>query len=250
MPAVAHIIRRRHGRKRRRRHESRRSALWLTLIFFFPLLLSLAPILAGFGLSIWLYVQAAGHLPTLQATVYLDPVDGVTRFYDRSGGVEIYRIEDALGEERRWLRHEELPKHVIDATLLVEDPAFLEGSTQFNLLDTALQLWRYIIGLPLSQEHGITSQLVREAMLPLTTASGLDPRLLEIVLIAESNRTRTATDLLEWRLNSSFYGHDAYGSMRQRRSTLEKAPRSSPWRKPRSWQKPPSSRASILSTRS
>ncbi len=211
MPAVAHIIRRRHGRKRRRRHESRRSALWLTLIFFFPLLLSLTPIVAGIGLSIWLYAQAASHLPTPQATVYLDPVDGVTRFYDRSGGIEIYRIEDALGEERRWLRLEELPQYVIDATLLVEDPALLEGSAQFNLLDTALQLWRYIIGLPLSPDDSLTGQLAREAMLPLTTASGLDPRLLEIVLNAESKRTRSAGELLEWRLNSSFYGHDAYG---------------------------------------
>ena len=39
----------------------------------------------------------------------------------------------------------------------------------------------------------------------------MDARLLEIVLIAESKRTRSAEELLEWQLNSEFYGHDAYG---------------------------------------
>ena len=211
MPAVAHIIRRRQSRKRRRRHESRRSTFWLTLILFIPALLMLAPVVAGLGLSVWLYVQAASHLPTPQETVYFDPVRGATRFYDRSGETEIFRTRDPLGAERRWRPLEQLPGHVIDAHLLVDDPTFLTAPPTFDGLDTALQIWRYIIGLPTAPEAGITGALVREAMLPLRRASGLDPRLLEIVLSAESKRSRTAQELLEWRLNSRFYGHDAYG---------------------------------------
>ncbi len=211
MPAVAHIIRRRHSRKHRRRHESRRSALWLILILFLPLLLSLTPLLGGLGLSVWLYVQAASHLPTPRESVFLDPVEDLTLFFDRSGETIIHRLEDPLGEKRTWLQLDELPQYVIDAALLVEDPAFLTAPPAFDLLDTTLQIWRYIIGLPLSRSDDITSELVREAMLPLTRTSGLDPRLLEIVLIAENKRGRSTEDLLEWRLNSSFYGHDAYG---------------------------------------
>lgn len=211
MPAVAHIIRRRHNRKRRRSHDSRRSTFWLILIFFLPALLSLLPLLAGLGLSVWLYLQAASQLPTQRDTVFLDPLDGVTRFYDRSGLTELHRIDDPLGADRRWLQLGELPSHVIDATLLVEDPTFVAAPPKFDLLEAALQVWRYIIGLPTSPNEDIISDLVREAMLPLTRNSGLDPRLLEIVLTAESKRTRTAEELLEWRLNSSFYGHDAYG---------------------------------------
>ncbi len=211
MPAVAHIIRRRYSRKRRRRQESRRSAFWLTLIFFFPASLLLTPVIAGLGLSIWLYIQAASHLPTPQESVSLDPVYGVTRFYDRGGAIEIHRTRDPLGDERRWRPLDQLPKHVIDATLLVEEPTFLTAPPSFDLLDTALQTWRYIIGLPLASDDGLAGALAREAMLPLTRRSGLDPRLLEIVLIAESKRSRSAEELLEWRLNSRFYGHDAYG---------------------------------------
>lgn len=59
MPAVAHIIRRRHNRRKRAQREGRRSALWLTIIFFLPLTLALTPPLALVGLSAGLYVQAA-----------------------------------------------------------------------------------------------------------------------------------------------------------------------------------------------
>ena len=211
MPSVAHIIRRRHNRKRRGQFESRRSALWLTIVGVLPLTLALTPPLALLGLSAWLYLQAASHMPTPQATVFLDSDQGLTRFYDRAGQHEIHRVDDPLGDGRRWLRLADLPPYVADAALLVEDPNSSETQAGFAPLDTALQLWRYIIGLPLTVEGGLAGDLVRETMLPLTRSSGLDERLLEIVLIAESRRTRSAQDLLEWRLNSSAYGHDAFG---------------------------------------
>ncbi len=211
MPSVAHIIRRRHNRKRRRHHDERRSAIWLIVIYFIPLTLALTPPLAMLGLSIWLYGQAASHLPTPQETVFLGPIDGVTRFFDRSGQTEIHRVDDPLGETRRWLRLGELPQYIINAALLVEGRDFLEASASYDPLDTAMQLWRYIIGLPLTTDRGITGDLVRETVLPRTLTSGLDERLLEIVLIAESRRTQSSAELLEWRLNSNDYGHDAYG---------------------------------------
>lgn len=211
MPAVAHIIRRRHNRKRRGQHEARRSGLWLTIVIILPLTLALTPPLALLGLSVWLYVQAASHMPTPQETVFLDRDQGLTRFYDRSGQHEIHRVNDPLGDQRRWLRLADLPPYVVDAALLVEDSQHGEPQTAFAPLDTALQLWRYIIGLALEVESGLAGDLARETMLPLTRSSGLDERLLEIVLVTESRRTQSPEQLLEWRLNSSAYGHDAFG---------------------------------------
>ena len=211
MPSVAHIIRRRRNRKRRGQHDARRSALWLTVVVFLPLALVLTPPLALLGLSVWLYAQAASYMPTPQATVLLDSSQGLTRFYDRDGLHEIHRVDDPLGDRRRWLRLADLPPYVVDAALLVEDTTDWDSAAAFSPLDTAVQLWSYIIGLPQSVEGGLAAELARETMLPLTRSSGLDERLLEIVLIAESRRTRSAEELLEWRLNSSAYGHDAFG---------------------------------------
>ena len=211
MPAVAHIIRRRHNRRKRAQRESRRSALWLTIIFFLPLTLTLTPPLALVGLSAWLYVQAASFMPTPQEIFYGGYDQGLTRFYDRDGQQEIFQVHDPLADKRRWLRLADLPPYVVAAARLVEDPndPGLQGG--FAPLETALQLWRYIIGLPLEIQGGLAGDLTRETMLPLTRSSGLDERLLEIVLIAESQRTRSAEELLEWRLNSRAYGNDAFG---------------------------------------
>ena len=211
MPAVAHIIRRRHNRKRRAHHEARRSALWLTIVFILPLSLVMTPPLALAGLSVWLYAQAAGHMPTPEATVFLDRDQGLTRFYDRSGEHEIHTVDDPLGDQRRWLRLADLPPYVVDAALLVEGANSEGMQSGYSRLDTALQLWRYIIGLPLETEGGLAAELARESMLPLTSASGLDERLLEIVLVAEIRRTQSPEAMLEWRLNSSAYGRDAFG---------------------------------------
>ena len=211
MPSVAHIIRRRQSRKRRHRQEARRSTLWLTLIVIIPLLLALLPLLAGLLLSAWLYLAGSSHLPTPEATVNLDRAQPPTRFYDRERREEIHIIADPLGADRTWLRLDDLPDYVIDATLFLEDADFLSAPPSFDLLDAALQIWRYIGDLPAAPEAGLTADLARAVMLPTARGSGLDPRLLEIVFIAESKRIYPPKTLLEWRLNSLDYGNDAYG---------------------------------------
>ena len=211
MPSVAHIIRRRQSRKRRHRQDERRSSLWLTLLVIIPLLLALLPLLAGLLLSAWLYLAASSHLPAPEATANLDRARQPTRFYDRERANEIHIIADPLGAEGTWQRLDDLPDYLIDAALYLEDPDFLSAPPGFNLLDAALQIWRYIGDLPATPEAGIVADLARAVMLPSARGSGLDPRLLEIVFIAESKRIHPPETLLEWRLNSADYGNDAYG---------------------------------------
>ena len=211
MPSVAHIIRRRHSRKHRRYDESKRSTIWLIVTLGIPLTIALTPIFGMTALSLWLYGAAASHMPMPEDTVLLDPVAGVTRFFDNGGRIPIYTVDDPLGDERHWLALENLPEDLINATLLVEDPDFFSAGASFESVHTLMQLWQYVIGVPLEVERGITDELVREAILPLASSSGLDETLLGIVLSAESRRLYTSDELLEWRLNSSYYGRDAYG---------------------------------------
>ena len=164
MPSVAHIIRRRHKRSKRGQHEARRSALWLTIVCFLPLTLALTPPLALVGLSVWLYLQAASHMPTPQETVFLDSDQGLTRFYDRSGQHEIHRLDDPLGDQRRWLLLADLPPYVVDAARLAGGSDYRDMQAGFSPLETALQLWRYIIGLPLEAEGGLAGDLTRETI--------------------------------------------------------------------------------------
>lgn len=211
MPPVAHIIRRRHQRKRRHDSDARRSAFWFTLVVAIPLALALSPLLAALGLSLWLYASAASFMPSPQDTVFLNREWGETRFFDESGARLIYAVADPLGDNRRWLALSDLPPQLISATAMAEGADPSPGADGFNPAHALSQVWRYTIGLPLAREGGISGKLARDTLLPLAKSSGLDKSLLEIVLAAESNRIYSPDDLLEWRLNSSYYGQDAFG---------------------------------------
>ena len=211
MPPVAHIIRRRRNRKRRRRGESTRSAFWFTFVVGIPLALALSPLLAALALSLWLYASAAAQMSTPQETVFLYREQGETRFYDASGGWLIYSVADPLGDNRRWLKLEDTPPHLISAARMAAGDDLSPGADAFDPAHALLQVLRYIIGLPLRRESGISAELARDTLLPRAISSGLDASLLEIVLIAESRRNYSPEALLEWRLNSSYYGHDAFG---------------------------------------
>lgn len=209
MPAVAHIIRRRRSRKRRRQKETRLSAFWSALVIGIPFALALTPLLAALGLTAWLYASAASFMPTPQETVWLGRERGATRFYDASGDHLIYSV--AAAENRNWLTLDVLPPHLISAALVAEGADQSPGADGFNPARTLLQVWRYILGAPLEPEGGVSGNLARDAILPAALSSGLDARLLEIVLAAESRRRHSAEELIEWRLNSGYYGKDAFG---------------------------------------
>ena len=211
MPSVAQVIRRRRNRKVRRKGRGRRSALWLFLLVCLPSILALTPVLAGLGLSLWLYGRAASALPAAEDRFKSDAAAGVTQFYDRHGRRVIHSVVDPLGEKRRWLKLGDMPPGFIDATLLASERKLPDEGASFDPLLTLLQLWRYILDLPIEADGSIAGELARETILPRAQASGLDRDLLEIVLSAESKRTMSAEELLEWRINSQNFGHDAYG---------------------------------------
>jgi len=210
MSSVAHIIRRRRARKARQREQRQRSSLWGLLILAVIVVVLVVPMMVIVGVAGLLYTQATNYLPTPAETIYLDPIIGATQLYDRSGSTLIYSVEDPLGNQRRWIELEQLPDYVISATLLTEDRDYLQ-TAQFDTVQTLNRLWRYILDSPVGTDQSITGRLVRNAVLPLARRSGLDDTLLEIALVAEAERQMSAEDLLEWHLNTNYYGNDAYG---------------------------------------
>ena len=211
MPTVAHTIRRRHNRKRRRSKETRRSALWSVLVIGAPLALVVTPPLGALALSLWLYMSAASLMPEPQETVFPGLEQGETRFFDATDRTVIHTVADPLGDKRRWLTLDELPPSLVSASMMAEGFDRHDTHDRFDLAKTVLQVWRYIIGLPVESDYGLTGNFARDTFFPLTQASGLDARLLEIVHVAESKRRFSAEELLEWRLNTSYYGRDAFG---------------------------------------
>jgi membrane peptidoglycan carboxypeptidase len=211
VPSVAHIIRRRRNRKQRRSREQRRNTSWWSLIVGVLLLTFIGPALVLFGLAAYLYLQAMSFMPSPADTIYLDPIIGPTDFVDRTGDVVLYSVQDPLGDERHWITLETLPEYVINATLQMEDSDYLDTGG-FNLAATGMRLWRFSLNPnSVGVDTSIAGLLAQKSLVPSARNSGLDERLLHIAFTAEAQRQFTPRRVLEWYLNTNYYGNDAYG---------------------------------------
>lgn len=202
---VAKIIRRRRSRRERKaRHPVRRfSQLIIAMVAAVILLASLVLISLGFSV-----VQIARSLPAIeQLETMLDPQSGSllqpTRFFDRTAQVEIARLDNP-GVQREYLyldpqKGATIASTLVDAIVGIEQPDFWSSpgftlarlydptpSTIAEQLASTLLLW---------QEENPSQKAIRM-------------HLLGAQLVARYGREQ----VLEWYLNSLYFGHRAFGA--------------------------------------
>ena len=210
MPSVTQIIRRRRNRKQRQRRDNTRSQLWSALIFGGTAIAIIGPIVSILGFAGFLYFRAVNFMPSPADTIYLDPIVASTNLYDRTGNTLLYAVQDPLGDNRQWVTIESLPEYLVNATVQMEDPDFLDAGG-FNTSLTIGRLWRYGLGQAISRDTSLAGRLANTTLVPAARNSGLDPVLLHLAFSAEVQRQYTPRRVLEWYLNTAFYGNDAYG---------------------------------------
>lgn len=203
------IILRRRARKARKQAQSTRTRIWSTLWMTLALIGVVVPLVVLLGGAAIVYAEAIDGLPTPVETTFVDSA-GITRLVDASGRTTLMRVSDPLGNTREWTRVDGLPQHVIDATLMVEDPDFLE-TTAFDPTGTLTRLWRNIMDQPLEPDASLTARLVRNAITAQPEVPRASDRAREIALVAEINRRYSPREVLEWHLNTNYYGSEAYG---------------------------------------
>ncbi|MEK9181147.1 MAG: penicillin-binding protein [Patescibacteria group bacterium] len=129
-----------------------------------------------------------------------------TKIYDRNG----QQLYDIFGEVKRTLvPFEEIPQHVKDATVAIEDKDFYKhsGIDFTRILSTAI-----IDTLTLSKKQGastITQQFIRNAL--LTREKRWSRKIKEIVLAVQIERKYSKDQILSLYLNEIPYGSNAYG---------------------------------------
>ncbi len=209
MATVTEIVRRRHKRQERRRIEHTRRRIWTTVLGVAFIVLIALPGGAAVGGGAVMYWQAVQNLPTPGEASSTAP----TEFYDSSAATTVYTLQNPLGEQGSWISLDTMPSDLITATLAAEDPTFLSRGASFNPLQTLVDLWRNALVGTLPPDPSITGRLVRSAIAPLADLRGgeNDARSHEIALIAEINRLYTPRQILEWHLNTNYYGNEAYG---------------------------------------
>ncbi len=202
---VAKIIRRRRSRRERKmRHPVRRLGQLMLAMVAAAFLVAML-VLIGLGFSI---VQITRSLPAIeQLEAMLDPQSGSlmqpTRFFDRTTQVEIARLDNP-GIQRSYLYLDPQKGATISSTLVaaivgIEQPDFW-SSPGFNLA-------RLYDPTPST----IAEQLASTLLLWQEENSGqkaLRMHLLGAQLVARYGREQ----VLEWYVNSLYFGHRAFGA--------------------------------------
>lgn len=174
----------------------------------------LAVTLIGFLVTAWLvYDHYSNKLEEQIArlgTLADSPSFETTVIYDRNGQ-ELYQVFDEGLRTRIPLA--QIPQHVIDATISIEDNTFYhnEGIDIPSIMRAAAQYVRY--GYIVSGGSTITQQLIRNTLFDeqyrseQTLNRKIDEALLAMILTQKMGKDQ----ILEMYLNEIYYGNLAYG---------------------------------------
>lgn len=217
---ATHIVRRRERNRQVTRATHRRralaaGALWLLLALLFAPVATTALGAAG----LLAYVRALPDVDALRdLPTRFQPSPATTRLYawDAPNGdgqrrpVLLHEIADPRAGGDGWVRPSDLPRGILDATIAAEDPTFLTAPAPD--LGRALRDWACAGAI--RQAHSpIVRALVDTHLRDGTTAAPDDARraLGDWLLGWQVSRRFSREQLLEWTLNTRYYGHLAYG---------------------------------------
>jgi penicillin-binding protein 1A len=184
-------------RKRKRRRWWKRLLAYMTLLLLILLLGAMT--FAGV-----LYYQVAQMMPSVSAIETYQPREA--SFIYSADGVQLARIAE---EYREPAALEEIPQHLINATIAKEDRRFWQHSG-VDWRGTARALWVNLTEGDIKQGGStLTQQLARNVF--LTQKRTFARKLQEIILAQEMERRLTKERILELYLNQVYYGNGAYG---------------------------------------
>ena len=211
-------------RRRRQREERKRGGH--SFFFWGPLaLLALALIaIGGVAAAAWgVYSSFADDLVEPEAILDTQRALGTSKVFDSGGAEEgtlLFQFADPLSGLRNPVRIEDVSSHLINATVATEDGSFFENSG-INTRGLARAAWENL-GFGMGDFFGgsggssITQQLVKNVLIPLEERSGrtierAEAKLKESILAIELTQQYSKLQILEWYLNTIFYGNLSYG---------------------------------------
>ena len=217
MASTTDLIRRRQARRALARQGTRRVARGLAgsaAMVAAAVLLSLA---AVGGVLAGVYAYYTRDLPsaeTLQAA--FNPLTSeffqTTQLYDRTDTHLLYEVIDPRGGDRQYMAYAELPLTIISATVAIEDHSFFTNPG-YDLIGITRALISNLRGEAIQGGSSITQQLVKNTLIPFEQRAerSYSRKIREILLAAEITRQYSKEQILEWYLNTNFYGNLAYG---------------------------------------
>ncbi|MCS6772598.1 MAG: transglycosylase domain-containing protein [Anaerolineae bacterium] len=208
------LVRLRRHRQASTRDSAFRRVLRIAALFVVGMtVLSIAiPIGAAVAASA-VYTSLTRDLPNPDEIVKVREDFETTKIYDRRGTL-LYEIIDPTGGDRQWVKLDDISPYLICATVAIEDKTFWENQG-FDVRGIARAFVANLRGGAVQGGSGITQQLVKQVILPPEERAGpkrtTAVKIKEVLLAAEVTRRYSKRDILEWYLNTNFYGNLAYG---------------------------------------
>ena len=174
------------------------------------------------GAAYGVYRSFANDLVEPEAILETQRALGTSKVFDRGGpeGTLLFEFADPLSGLRNPVRIGNVSEHLINATVATEDASFWEnrGINTRGLARAAVEN----LGLGDADFLGgsggssITQQLVKNVLIPPEERSGrtidrAEAKLKEAILAVELTEKYSKSQILEWYLNSIFYGNFSYG---------------------------------------
>ncbi len=124
----------------------------------------------------------------------------------------IYEVIDANAGDRNWVSLSTMPEHVICGTVAMEDRSFWDNPG-FNTRGIARAFVDNLRGYEIQGGSSITQQVVKNSVIPLEERleKSYARKVREVLISIELTRLYDKETILEWYLNTNFYGNLAYG---------------------------------------
>ncbi len=213
MSSAARIIWRRHRRGERRRAAAAQRAIAWGGVIAGVMLIVVLPLTTFLVTTALSFADILGSAPLSREGAASQAAERATEILDASGSTVLYSLRTFSGDALPWVDIDTLPPAVIATTLHAEDAGFLTRPPR-TLVRTIADYWENQLVGTLPPDSTITGRLVRGVIAPASGAATRDLnaiRAREIVLIGEMERRYSPRDILEWHLNTNYYGGEAYG---------------------------------------
>ncbi|MCC7163945.1 MAG: transglycosylase domain-containing protein [Anaerolineae bacterium] len=211
-----------YNRRRRARHEKKHGGSWIPrmiamglLVVLFGTLAAILGTVAFSALTVMnMYAEYAKNLPEperiseQQSTLFK-----TTKIYDRTGKVILYELFDPAGGNRTNVALDKISPHLINATIALEDKTFWTNEG-VDYLGMGRALYNMLRGQPLQGASTLTQQLVKKVLIPereTRSRSNIDLKIQETIMAREISSKYSKEQILEWYLNTIYYGNFAYG---------------------------------------
>lgn len=176
------------------------------------LLGSIFTLLAGVGAVAGVYAYYAQDLPNPNEIVTLQKDFETTKIYDRTGKVLLMEVIDPRQGDRTLLPLEQIPEHLRNATIALEDKTFYQNPG-IDPAGIARAFIQNLQGGPIQGGSSITVQLIKNILIPEEERyqKSYTRKIKEAILALEVSRLYSKDQILEWYLNSNYYGNWAIG---------------------------------------